>query len=61
MFGKFQDLLKGCLFKLQNHNNPNKSAHIKHVSTKEFHHGRIEQLNVLENEFKEKADRIKVY
>lgn len=30
------------------------------MSTKDFHNVRIDQLNVIENEFKDKAERIKV-
>ena len=63
MFGKFQDLIKGCMLKFNNNNNnitTNKSSNLKHVSTKEFHNARVEQLNLIENEFKDKSDRIKV-
>lgn len=60
MFGKFQDLLKGCLIKINVHNT-NKSVNFKHMSTREFHNVRVEQLNLIENEFKDKAERIKVF
>ena len=62
MFGKFQDLLKGCLLRLNTNitNNTNKSTNVKHMSTKDFHNVRVEQLNLIENEFKDKVERIKV-
>jgi len=59
MFGKFQDLLKGCLLKLNTINN-NKSINTKQINNKEFHNVRLEQLNLIENEFKDKAEKIKV-
>jgi hypothetical protein len=59
MFGKFQDLLKGCLLMLNTSNN-NKSINTKQINNKEFQNVRLEQLNLIENEFKDKAERIKV-
>ncbi len=60
MFGKFQDMLKKCLIKLQNQNNINKSNNLKRVSTKDLQNGRMEQFNLLESEFRDKSERIKV-
>jgi len=66
MFGKFQDLLKDCLLKintlnvLNSNNNASKSPNLKQMTTKEFHNSRVDQLNLIENEFKDKAKRIEV-
>lgn len=45
---------------LKLNNNANKTTNVKHMSTKEFHNVRVDQLNVIENEFRDKAERIKV-
>jgi len=61
MFGKVQDMIKECLLKINNNKETtHKSQHIKHASTKEFHSARIDQLNAMENEFKDKAEKLRV-
>lgn len=56
MFGKFQDLIKGCLLKI-NTNNIGRSNQIKFSSTRET---RMDQLSAIELEFKEKSEKIRV-
>lgn len=58
MFGKFQDIIRECILKMIN-TNSSKFNNLKQSNTREFLKNN-DQNNGLENEFKDRSDKIKV-
>jgi hypothetical protein len=60
MFGRFQDIIRECVLKMIN-TNSTKFNNLKQSNTRDFYLKNSESVNLAENEFKDRSDKLKVF